>query len=99
MPPEQSPEPSPADCTLGTVDKLAGDIAHELNNALMPILGLSELLLSYPDMLDDRDSALETLQHIHTAAGEAREAVRRLRQFSTIDSASEEPSTNELAVT
>lgn len=70
---------------LSALGQMASGIAHDFNNALMPMLGLTELLLSCPDMLDDRRELVDTLQHIRSAANDAKEVVKRLREFYTTD--------------
>jgi len=61
---------------LGT---LAGGIAHDLNNTLMPILALSELLMrKLPDGSGDR----EDLETIVQASRHGRDLVRRILAFS-----------------
>jgi PAS domain S-box-containing protein len=61
---------------LGT---LAGGIAHDLNNTLMPILALSELLMrKLPEGSGDR----EDLETIVQASRHGRDLVRRILAFS-----------------
>ena len=64
---------------LNAISQMAGGISHDFNNVLMPILGMSDLLVSCPETLDDRKDALEILQVINSAAKDAREIVKRLR--------------------
>ena len=71
---------------LGALGQMASGIAHDFNNALMPMLGLTELLLTCPDMLDDRTETIDTLQQIRAAANEAKEVVKRLREFYATES-------------
>lgn len=61
---------------LGT---LAGGIAHDLNNTLVPVLGLTELLLD--ELPADRPER-EDLATIAQAAGRARDLVRQILAFS-----------------
>jgi nitrogen fixation negative regulator NifL len=63
---------------LGT---MASGIAHDFNNALAAILGFSELLVSRPENLDDKQKTLRYLQMINTAAQDAGNVVNRLREF------------------
>tara|TARA_Y100000310_G_scaffold236388_1_gene239549 strand:- start:516 stop:2222 length:1707 start_codon:yes stop_codon:yes gene_type:complete len=63
---------------LGT---MASGIAHDSNNALAPILGYSDLLLQYPDTLDDREKSSDYLRSINTSAADAAAVVDRLREF------------------
>ncbi len=60
---------------------MASGNAHDLNNALSPILGFSELLLMTPQGLEDRDRVKRSLETIHTAAQDAARIVSRLREF------------------
>ncbi len=61
---------------LGT---LAGGVAHDLNNTLVPILGLSELLLDdFPEASDERES----MEHIHASAMRASRLVKQILAFS-----------------
>ena len=66
---------------LSALGRMASGIAHDFNNALMPILGLSEFLITYPATLQDTKDTVETLQEIRGAADDARHIVRRLREF------------------
>jgi len=61
------------------IGRLAGGIAHDLNNLLTPILGYGEMLLE--DLgVDHRD--LQPVEEIIRAANRARELVRKLLAFS-----------------
>jgi signal transduction histidine kinase/ActR/RegA family two-component response regulator len=66
---------------LRALGEMASGIAHDFNNALGMVLGFSELLLR-PGALGDRRFVAEHLQLIHTAAHDAAEVVKRLRDFS-----------------
>lgn len=61
--------------------QMARGIAHELNNALMPILGFSDLLVHNLELLDNRQEAQEILTDINSAAVQAADIIRRLREF------------------
>ncbi|CUW41088.1 Putative response regulator receiver modulated diguanylate cyclase [Magnetospirillum sp. XM-1] len=61
---------------LGT---LASGIAHDLNNMLQPIVGLSEMALKEADA-QDRNS--KRLRHVYDAACRARDLVLRIKLFS-----------------
>lgn len=66
---------------LRALGQMASGIAHDFNNVLQPVLGGTELLLNFPDSLNDREKVLERLQLIHTATQDAANVVRRLREF------------------
>ena len=48
---------------------------------LTPILGGSELLLNHPETLDNKEEVTRYLQWMNTAAQDAANVVRRLREF------------------
>ena len=62
-----------------SIGRLAGGVAHDLNNMLVPILGFSELLA---DELEPDDSRREFVSEINFAAIRARDLVRQLLAFS-----------------
>ncbi len=64
---------------LESIGRLAGGVAHDLNNLLTPILGFSELILNE---LDQRDRRKSQLEQIVKAANKARDIVRQLLAFS-----------------
>ncbi|MBN2302283.1 MAG: response regulator [Lentisphaerae bacterium] len=66
---------------VSALGQMASGIAHDFNNALMPIVGLSELLLDQSDMLNDKKELRVILNDIHSAAVDARDIVRRLKEF------------------
>lgn len=66
---------------LSALGQMASGVAHDFNNALVPILGFSELLKLSPGALADRERAMSYIDMIHTAAGDAAKVVSRLRQF------------------
>jgi len=61
---------------LGT---LAGGIAHDLNNTLLPILALSELMMQ---QLPEGSSEREDLETVVTASRHGRDLVQRILAFS-----------------
>lgn len=63
---------------LGT---MASGIAHDFNNALAPILSYTDLLLMVPENLDNKEKLTRSLQIMRTAAQDAANVVRRMRQF------------------
>ncbi len=64
---------------LESVGRLAGGVAHDLNNMLTPILGFGEILLK--DSAGDEERR-EQLEEIVKAGGRARDLVRQLLAFS-----------------
>lgn len=59
---------------LGALGVMASGIAHDFNNSLSAILGFGELLLEHPERR-------EYLKEIMMAGQDARQTVRRLREF------------------
>ncbi|MBW1719693.1 MAG: response regulator [Deltaproteobacteria bacterium] len=64
---------------LESVGRLAGGVAHDLNNLLAPILGYGEMLLQDFDRNDTRKASVE---QIVEAGMRARDIVRQLLAFS-----------------
>ncbi|MBN2428098.1 MAG: PAS domain S-box protein [Deltaproteobacteria bacterium] len=64
---------------LESVGRLAGGVAHDLNNLLSPIIGFSEILL---DDFAHEDPRRESVQEIVQAGNRARDIVRQLLAFS-----------------
>jgi PAS domain S-box-containing protein len=64
---------------MESVGRLAGGVAHDFNNILVPIIGYSELLLS--DMPTD-DPNHENVMEIHRAAERAKGLISQLLSFS-----------------
>src|SRR6185295_11119824 len=56
-------------------------VVRVLNNALMSIIGYSELLLQDATLADDRDLLRQYLQTMNTAGRDASHVVSRLRDF------------------
>lgn len=65
---------------MEAIGTLAGGIAHDLNNMLMPIIGFSELVIESVHMGETPD--LSMLNDILMSANRARETVRRIQSFS-----------------
>lgn len=61
------------------IGRLAGGVAHDLNNLLTPILGYGEMLM---DDLGAKDMRREKVNEILRAGGRARDLVRQLLAFS-----------------
>lgn len=66
---------------LRALGQMASGIAHDFNNALSAVLGFSELLLDHPEYLEDKPKVTRYLCLMNTAAQDARNVVRRLREF------------------
>ena len=64
---------------LESVGRLAGGVAHDLNNLLVPILGYGEMLLSE---FASKDHRKESVGEIVEAGKRARDLVRQLLAFS-----------------
>jgi PAS domain S-box-containing protein len=63
---------------LGT---MASGVAHDLNNALAPIVGFAEMIIDRPEILADRPKALHYLDMIRTCAVDGATVVSQLREF------------------
>ena len=75
---------------LEAVGELAGGIAHEMNNLLQPILGLTELaMLDLPAGSKDR----ERLERVATATIRATDLVKQILDFSRAEPGTREPVT------
>ncbi len=61
--------------------EMAGGVVHDFNNALMSIIGYSELLLEDETLADDRDLLRQYLRTMNTAGRDASHVVSRLRDF------------------
>ena len=66
---------------LNAVGKMASGLAHDFNNALVPISGYAEMLLEHPDILRDLAKASKYLKLIMTGVEDAASVVSRLREF------------------
>ena len=65
---------------IESIGRLAGGVAHDLNNLLTPILGYSEMLLkSFPET----DRRRRHIDVVHHAALKSRDLVRQLLAFSS----------------
>lgn len=66
---------------MNALAQLVSGIVHDFNNTLMPLIGLPEYLLNQPGALDERDEVIDMLKAMLNAATDARDVVRRLREF------------------
>jgi signal transduction histidine kinase len=66
---------------LRAFGEMAGGVVHDFNNALISIIGYSDILLEDPDILADRSMALSYLKTMNTAGRDAAQVVSRLRNF------------------
>lgn len=66
---------------LNALGQMASGIAHDFNNVLMPIVAMSELLLETKGPAWSLEDSRVMLETIHSAADDARQIVRRLREF------------------
>ena len=60
---------------------MASGVVHDFNNALMSVIGYSDLLIDDPAMIDDRPLVMDYLQIMNAAGREASHVVSRLRDF------------------
>ena len=73
---------------LQSIGTLAGGIAHDLNNLLVPILGLTELTM---EDMDKSDRHYRNLGNVIAAAERARRLVEQILAFSRRDTPSRRP--------
>ena len=66
---------------LNAVGKMASGLAHDFNNALVPISGYAEMLLEHPEILQDAVKSTKYLKLIMTGVEDAASVVSRLREF------------------
>jgi signal transduction histidine kinase len=66
---------------LRAFGEMAGGVVHDFNNALISIIGYSDLLMDDPDILADRRMTLSYLKTMNTAGRDAAQVVSRLRDF------------------
>jgi signal transduction histidine kinase len=66
---------------LHAFSEMAGGVVHDFNNALMAVVGYSEILLRRPELLNDHKTVLEYLKTMNTAGRDASQVVTRLRDF------------------
>lgn len=66
---------------LHALGQMASGIAHDFNNNLSPIVGLSDLILTRPKLIDDHEKVLKFVGTIRQAGQDAALVVSRLRDF------------------
>lgn len=66
---------------LSAFGEMAGGVVHDFSNALMSVIGYSEMLLTNPAARADEATALEYLRIINTAGRDGAHVVSRLRDF------------------
>ncbi len=66
---------------LRAFGEMAGGVVHDFNNALMSVIGYSELLLADEELMGDREVVREYLGTINTAGVDASHVISRLRDF------------------
>ena len=66
---------------LRAFGEMAGGVVHDFNNALMSVIGYSELLLDDEEMLTDLPTARSYLKIMNTAGHDASHVISRLRDF------------------
>jgi signal transduction histidine kinase len=76
---------------LAAVGELAAGVAHEINNPLTTIIGLTSLLLDTPNITSLGSEAYEDLQMINDEARRARDIVRNLLDFARADAPKRRP--------
>ncbi len=70
---------------LHALGEMASGIVHDFNNSLTPILGATDFLLMNPHVLDKKEEVTLLLESARTAARDARDMVRRLRDFYRLE--------------
>jgi signal transduction histidine kinase len=66
---------------LHALGQMAAGIAHDFNNYLSPIIGLSELILTRPQLMKEPEKVLKYMRAVHQAGLDAALVVRRLREY------------------
>ncbi|HWX19388.1 MAG TPA: ATP-binding protein [Candidatus Binatia bacterium] len=64
---------------LRALGQMASGIAHDINNALSPVLAFSELVLKKEPNLSD--NSRKNLEHVRTAAEDIAQIVKRMSEF------------------
>ena len=66
---------------LSAFGEMAGGVVHDFSNALMSVIGYSEMLITNPKARADEATALDYLRIINTAGRDGAHIVSRLRDF------------------
>ena len=66
---------------MAAIGQMASGIAHDFSNALMPVLGFSEILLNRPEALKDLEKVRKYVEMINVSARDAMQIVGGLREF------------------
>lgn len=66
---------------MAAIGQMASGIAHDFSNALMPVLGFSEILMNRPETLKDLEKVRKYVEMINTSARDAMHIVGGLRDF------------------
>jgi signal transduction histidine kinase len=66
---------------LSAFGEMAGGVVHDFSNALMSVIGYSEMLITNPAARGDEATALDYLRIINTAGRDGAHVVSRLRDF------------------
>jgi len=66
---------------LKVLKQIADGILHDIYDAMMPILGFSELMLRYPKEMQNPQNVKENIQTIHSAATKAISVARHLSEY------------------
>jgi len=66
---------------LKAIGEMSSGIIHDINNALVPILGYSEILVMNPVYFTDKEKALNYLKKINSSAKHAASVLGRLKDF------------------
>jgi CheY-like chemotaxis protein len=67
---------------LSAIGQMVSGVAHDFNNTLTPILGLTDLLLENDaSLLDDKAEARRCLEMLRASTKDAASVVNRLREF------------------
>ena len=92
----QTQESVIAEERLHALGQMSAGIAHDFNNYLSPIIGLSELMLTRPHLIEQPEKVAQYLRAIHQAGLDAALVVRRLREYYRPPDASDEVETIDL---